>query len=174
MAIAPLYEEESWESPWPRPERSHRRGSWPQPGCRAHLRLVGPEGEDDEDDDEVPAPPAALRVLEAAPRTRLGADVSVRRRARASRRVVRRRAAAALLVTGLLVLLALPVSALAGRPAGANAARPAGVAYVVQPGDTLPSIAARFDRGDPAALERALRAQLGSDTVVPGERIQLP
>lgn len=132
---------------------------WPRP----MLRLVAPP----------PVPPA---VVEGPPAP-TGPDVSERRRLRASARVRRRRVLGGLLVAGALGLLALPTSALAGRAVVAHpAAVPAGGStYVVQPGDTLWSIAARADRnGDPRALVRELAAETGSENVYPGERIALP
>ena len=60
---------------------------------------------------------------------------------------------------------------LAGRPLAvhpAAAATAGGVRYVVQPGDTLWSIATRFDHGgDPRALVAQLAAQTGTEAVVP-------
>jgi hypothetical protein len=82
-------------------------------------------------------------------------------------------------VIGLLLLaLALPLSGTGGNShatgsALAETGRP--VSYVVQPGDTLWSIAERVDpTGDPRPLVARLAAQTGSDTVVPGERLVLP
>jgi hypothetical protein len=47
--------------------------------------------------------------------------------------------------------------------------------YVVQPGDTLWTIAERLDpSGDPRATTDELATQVGGDAVVPGERIMLP
>ncbi len=47
--------------------------------------------------------------------------------------------------------------------------------YVVRPGDTLWSIAARLDpTGDPRPVVAKLEAQVGGDTVVPGEQLVLP
>ena len=80
------------------------------------------------------------------------------------------------LVTGL----AVPWSATGGRALAPPIARSgpsvaSATVYVVQPGDTLWSIAAKFDRvGDPRSLARAIARETGSDTVVPGERIALP
>lgn len=164
MAIAALSEvdmrgDDLLESPWPRPT----------------LRLVQPQVE------SVSSPVATWTEANDAPTVRTGVDVSARRRVRASRRVRRHRVAASIVVVGLLVLLALPVSALGGRPLAAHPTVPvtslAGnpVSYVVQPGETLWSIASRLDPGgDPRPLVSELEARIGSDTVYPGERIVLP
>jgi Tfp pilus assembly protein FimV len=51
----------------------------------------------------------------------------------------------------------------------------AGEAYVVRPGDTLWSIAASADpTGDPRPLVAQMAARLGTDQVVPGERVVVP
>jgi len=102
-----------------------------------------------------------------------------RRPARRRPRVLWHRLVAMVVVVGVTVLLALPVSALAGRPAvahGAVAGAPiGGFVYVVQPGDTLWSIARQVDQGgDPQQLVKALSERLGSQVVVPGERIRVP
>ena len=60
-------------------------------------------------------------------------------------------------------------------PSGVTTGLPDGSLYVVQPGDTLASIAHRINpAGDQAALVRALRTTVGSPVVVPGEHIVLP
>ncbi len=47
--------------------------------------------------------------------------------------------------------------------------------YVVQPGDTLWSIAERLDpQGDPRPAMTAMSNEIGHDTVRPGERLLLP
>jgi nucleoid-associated protein YgaU len=84
------------------------------------------------------------------------------------------------LVTGLVVGLALPVSALGGRPVGSPSPLRAptaghGFVYTVRPGDTLWSIATRMEPGgDPRRLVAQLADRLGTDTVFAGERLRLP
>jgi hypothetical protein len=108
----------------------------------------------------------------------VGTDVAVRRRRRAARQVRRRRVLAASAVIGALVLLALPVRALAGQTVPVASAPPsltAGSVYVVQPGDTLWTIAVRLDpSGDPRTVVAQLEAETGTDHVVPGEHLHLP
>jgi hypothetical protein len=102
---------------------------------------------------------------------------STRTRCRVSPEVRRRRtllAAAGL----LLIALALPLGGIGGNSHPTDSALAGNghpVAYVVQPGDSLWSIAHRVNpSGDPRPLVAKLAAQVGSDTVVPGERIVLP
>lgn len=112
---------------------------------------------------------------------RHGEEVSARRAARHRVTVRRRRVALGLVTLGLLVGLALPVSVLGGRSPNAAAtalpgAEDAGshAVYVVQPGDTLATIARRIDPGHPAAMVRQLARETGSTTVVPGQHVPLP
>ena len=81
----------------------------------------------------------------------------------------------------LLGVLALPWGGAGGHtlatpgsaPVGGTVAHHAG--YVVRPGDTLWSIAERLDpSGDPRPVVAQLAAEVGSDTVVPGEHVVLP
>ncbi|MGH8979963.1 MAG: LysM peptidoglycan-binding domain-containing protein [Acidimicrobiales bacterium] len=123
---------------------------------------------------ERPWPRAELRVVPAVPAL---VDVVTRRTRRVAAVRRRRRVLLCTLVAGLVVLLALPLGALGGAaPAPTGGAVAAGVTvYVVQPGDTLWSIASRFDRGgDPRPLAEAIAEQTHSMTVVPGERIAIP
>ncbi len=156
MAIAPLIEPDR-ELPWPRPT----------------LRLVPAV--------TAPAPvPSPCRRPAVAP-VRPAADVSVRRRARASLRVRRRRLAVGLALTALAVGLALPPSVLGGHDSSGAASALSGAVlggrgttYVVQAGDTPASIARQVDPGDPAPLARAIVRQAGSGVLVPGEHLTLP
>ena len=73
----------------------------------------------------------------------------------------------------ILLLLAALVVGLAARPSG-SAGEP--VRYVVQPTDTLWSIAAKHYAGDPrqGIWELQQRNHLHGTTLVPGERLVLP
>lgn len=177
MAIAALpdidrTDQDEPELPWPKPAlRLVPTGTW---AAEADAVVS-----DEEADGDAPTGPWATGPWATCAPLHHGAEVSQRRRARASRRVVRRRVAAGLLVAGLLVLLALPIGALGGSPLSSHPARStvatAGdTVYVVQPGDTLWSIASRVDPGDPRALVRELAARTGSALVHPGERIDVP
>jgi nucleoid-associated protein YgaU len=80
---------------------------------------------------------------------------------------------------GLLVALAAPWSGRAdgglATPGPAQATLSAHAVYIVQPGDTLWSIAERLDpAGDPRPTMTALSEQAGGDTLRPGERLILP
>lgn len=91
---------------------------------------------------------------------------------------VRRRRLLLAVIAVLSVALALPLSGTGGR-SHATGSAPAGnghpFEYTVRPGDTLWSIATRADpTGDPRPLVAELAAQVGSDTVVPGERLVVP
>ena len=98
-------------------------------------------------------------------------------RRRTSLEVRRRRTLLAMM--GLaLALLALPLGGFGGAShttGSASAANAHAVAYTVHAGDTLWSIAERVDpTADPRPMVAQLAAQLGTDTVVPGEQITLP
>jgi hypothetical protein len=163
MAIAPLPQQEQFELleiPWPKPS----------------LRLVPmstPVVERGVIDDEPSTVGAGITsIYRPAPRVRALNGSIVRRR--------RRLVLGAVVVA--LVLLSFPLQALGGKtvtgqsaPSGVTAGLPDGSLYIVQPGDTLASIAHRINPGgDQAALIRALRTTVGSPVVVPGEHIVLP
>ena len=94
---------------------------------------------------------------------------------RPSARVQRRRVILGLAALALLVLLALPIRAIGGRTiAGAGAGPTIGQEYVVRPGDTLASVAARVSRGSVLGMEKALAGEAGSRVLVPGEHLLIP
>jgi hypothetical protein len=81
----------------------------------------------------------------------------------------------------LMVALSLPWGGTGGRPLATSGSAPPGgtlsphSVYVVRPGDTLWSIAARLDpSGDPRPVVGDLESEAGGDTVVPGEVLRLP
>jgi hypothetical protein len=83
--------------------------------------------------------------------------------------------------TALVIALALPWGGTGGRPLATSGSAQDGyrlsghALYVVQPGDTLWTIAERLAPGDdPRPIEAQLAAQVGGDTIVPGERVVLP
>jgi hypothetical protein len=138
---------------------------WPRPT----LRLVPDRG-----------PPGPAETQKGAVEPLRGGEDVVRRRAR--RATIRRRRRAVMLAAvaaGVTCGLALPLASLGGSPvavhAGAQAAVAGETVYVVRPGDTLWSIASRFDRGgNPRPMAEALAREVGSAVVVPGERIPVP
>ncbi len=106
---------------------------------------------------------------------------AVAARRRHQLRARRRRVTLGALVIAGLVALALPWGGAGGHPLVTPGSVLAGAAvspdrvYVVQPGDTMWSIAERLDPdGDPRPIVAQLEAQVGSDTLQPGERIHLP
>jgi len=151
---------------------------------RESLRLVAPDA---------PARPARPRVAPVRPLpqsepdrrcdqarpTRAGC-VTDSRTTRPSVAVRRRRFLLGTVATGLLVALALPWSGTGGSlatpgPALAGETVAHHAPYVVQPGDTLWSIALRLDpTGDPRPVVAKLEAEIGGDNVVPGEQLVLP
>ncbi|HXQ63021.1 MAG TPA: LysM peptidoglycan-binding domain-containing protein [Acidimicrobiales bacterium] len=94
--------------------------------------------------------------------------------------VRRRHILLAAVAVGLLVALAVPWGGKGGNGLASPGPIPgttlsAHTVYVVQPGDTLWSIAERLaPQGDPRPAVTTLSEQLGGDTVTPGERLLLP
>ena len=130
-----------------------------------------------EDSEEARTP---LRVVAPTP-LRQGVPVSRRRAARA--RMLRRRRRFMLGVAAVvtLVVLAWPGHAFGGvigagvlSDQGADNTLGAGQVYVVQPGDSVRSIAQLVNAENPAAARRALVAELHSSVVVPGEHVLIP
>jgi LysM repeat protein len=145
---------------------------WP----RRVLRVV----EDDEVCRPTPVVTPSQPVAAPSPPVSIPAAGPVRHvvatRPRHSAAVLRRRraVAVAIVVMGVVAALALPLQALAGTTVTPHGAA-GGTVYVVQPGDTVWSIAQRADgTGDPRALAASIVRETGSDVVVPGERIAIP
>ena len=123
-------------------------------------------------------PVIAIACTAASGDLRGGIEGPRRRASRTDAQRRRRAVALAVVAAGLVGGLALPLPALGGAPAarlGSAAAAPGETVYVVRPGDTLWSIATRFDHGgDPRPLAEALAEETGSAVVVPGEHIAIP
>ena len=132
------------------------------------------------------APYRPLSPTETDPRcrptrpTRAGCGTEGRTAFR-SAAVRRRRVLLGTVAAGLLAVLALPWSGTGGTTLATPGTALAGgtiahhARYIVQPGDTLWSIATRLDpTGDPRPVVTLLAARLGSDAVKPGERVVLP
>jgi hypothetical protein len=161
MAIAALPEQQEFpilEMPWPRPA----------------LTLVGGSESVEEVDCFVEA-----SIHELVPERSLG-RVAVRRVSAGRYRV--RRLAAVIVVLAALIALALPLQSLGAvtvsgvdTPGGSPAGLADGSLYIVQPGDTVNSIASAINpTGNHAKLVSEIVKTVGSHTVVPGEHILLP
>lgn len=123
-----------------------------------------------------------LRVVTSTPTPlRTGASLAQRRARRARMLARRRRSLVGLALVVGLAILALPGHAFGGITGSglptdlANSSVVAsGMQYVVQPGDTLDSIARVVNPIDPAQARRALVHELGSSVVVAGEHVLIP
>lgn len=112
---------------------------------------------------------------------RSGQGLSERIARRQQVRSRRRRVLGALALVAALAVLAMPGRAFGGSTAtgmptdleGAGVLAP-GAVYVVQPGDTVMSIAKLVNPLDPARARTALVHELGSSAVVPGEHLVAP
>lgn len=127
-------------------------------------------------------PHLRLVTAQSAPRLlRTGRTLEERRCARAQMMRRRRRTLLGLALVSGLIVLSLPGPAFGG-VTGAGLATDlatsstlaSGMNYVVQPGDTFASIAQLMNPVDPSKARTALRRELGSSVVVPGEHILIP
>jgi hypothetical protein len=128
--------------------------------------------------------PSHLRLVSYDPNLRTfreGPSLSERRSARARLRQRRHRLAATVVVVGALVILAMPGHTFGGTTgtglstdlADSSVLAP-GMNYVVQPGDTVNTIAKTVNPTDPAQARALLVHELGSSVVVPGEHVLIP
>jgi hypothetical protein len=87
----------------------------------------------------------------------------------------RRRLVAGAVALAVLVMAGKAGAALGGSPLAVPERAPAATQHVVQPGDSLWSIAERFEPGrDPRPVVDALVASRGSGPLVPGEVVVRP
>ncbi|MGD0055495.1 MAG: hypothetical protein ABSC34_08690 [Acidimicrobiales bacterium] len=132
--------------------------------------------------DETPSRPHLRLVrVETLPELRRGRPLGERRAARARMMKRRRRTLVLLALLAGLVILSLQGVAFGGiASAGLSsdlsngAVLAPGMSYVVQPGDTLHSIASMVDPSNPARERVALERELGSTVVVTGEHVLIP
>lgn len=115
------------------------------------------------------------------PTSRPARPLAQRRAARALMLRRRRRTLLVLALLAGLTILALPGVAFGGVGTGGlssdlqnNASLSSGMVFVVQPGDTVSSIARMINPADPTPARASLVRELGSRTVVPGERVLIP
>lgn len=125
-----------------------------------------------------------LELVRSAPRQqfRVGTRTLAQRRASRARMMQRRRRVlvALALVVGL-VILAQPGHAFGGvtgtglpTDLANSSVLASGMLYVVQPGDTIDTIARLANPVDPSLARAALAHELGSSVVVAGEHVLVP
>jgi hypothetical protein len=112
---------------------------------------------------------------------RTGPSLTSRRAARARMMKRRRRTLVALTLMMGLVILAWPGHAFGGVTGGGlpsdladSSVLASGMNYVVQPGDTVNSIARMINPVDPKVARADLVRELDSSVVVPGEHVLIP
>jgi len=123
----------------------------------------------------------AVPQLPEAATYRQGPLVANRRAARARMKARRRRTAVVALLLVSLVILAWPGHAFGGTngvglssDVASSSTLSSGMVYVVQPGDTISSIARELNPVDPSIARRALVAELRSEVVIAGEHLLIP
>jgi hypothetical protein len=130
----------------------------------------------------IPGP--ALRLVSAptfVQPLRYGPSLAQRRAVRARMVQRRNRTLAGLVLLGALTVLALPGHVF-GATTGAglstdlanSSVLASGMDYVVQPGNTVESIARAMNPVDPSIARALLVRELGSSVVVPGEHVLIP
>jgi hypothetical protein len=122
-----------------------------------------------------------LRLVSTPEVYRTGPSLARRRAARVRMMQRRRRTLVALVLVTGLVILSWPGHAFGGTTGGGlstdlanSSVLASGMEYVVQPGDTVRSIATLMNSVDPAVAQRALVREIHSNVVVPGEHVLIP
>ena len=122
-----------------------------------------------------------LRLVTTPQTFRSGPSLAQRRGARARMLRRRRRTFVALALTLGIVILSWPGHAFGGVTGSGlptdlanSSVLASGMVYVVQPGDSLNSIARAVNPVDPAQARAALVHVLHSSVIVPGEHILIP
>lgn len=125
-----------------------------------------------------------LRLVSVAPQVRAlrhGPSLAQRRASRERMLQRRHRSLAALVLLGALTVLALPghtFGATTGTGLSTDLANSSviasGMDYVVQPGDTVNSIARDINPVNPVAARSLLVRELASSVVIPGEHVLIP
>ena len=122
-----------------------------------------------------------LRLVTTPQVFRSGPSLAQRRAARARMLRRRRRTLVALVLTLGIVILSWPGHAFGGvtgtglpTDLANSSVLASGMVYVVQPGDSLATIARAVNPVDPAQARSALVHELHSSVIVPGEHILIP
>ncbi len=128
-----------------------------------------------------PDPRPHLRLVTTPPAFRSGPSLAQRRVARARVQRRRRQTLVGLALTLGIVILSWPGHAFGGVTGSGlptdlanSSVLSSGMVYVVQPGDTLTSIARAVNPVDPAQARADLVHVLHSTVIVPGEHILIP
>jgi hypothetical protein len=144
---------------------------WPKPV----LTLVTPREGDDARHS------APIRELRPEAPIRVGRPLAERRSARRRGQLRRRRIIIGALGLAIATLLALPLTSIGtvtvsgqATPGGAPSGLADGSVYVVQPGDTLATIAEHINPSRAGILVNKMARTLGSHEVVAGEHVILP
>ncbi|HUY43779.1 MAG TPA: LysM peptidoglycan-binding domain-containing protein [Acidimicrobiales bacterium] len=124
---------------------------------------------------------ASLLLVGERDQVRVVRTLSQRRRARARMIRRRRRTFAGIALALSIGVLALPGTSFGGvtdtglpTDLATSGLLAPGTTYVVQPGDTLSSIAQQINPLDAARARAALVAEVGSSVVVAGEHVLIP
>lgn len=122
-----------------------------------------------------------LRLVSTPPAFRSGPSLAQRRAARARMMQRRRRTLVGLALAFGVVILSWPGHAFGGVTGSGlptdlanSSVLASGMVYVVQPGDTLTSIARSVNPVNPAEARADLVHELRSSVIVPGEHILIP